>query len=322
MARTIVGILRGGSSSEYEHSLKSGAALLKALPEDRFDTRDIFVDRSGLWHARGMPASAARALSQIDVVYNALHGGAGEDGTVQRILQRSGIPYSGSNALAANMSMNKIAARSILQRAGVKVPMGMYFTVQDGTTAEMAMQAFAKFPPPYVVKPSMEGVSTGIIIAESLLALPDAIGDVLDEYGIALVEEFLLGTEASVGVIENFRNEPLYVLPPAEIILPEGARYLNNETISSGAHEYRVPSNFTYEEKQAITAMARAAHKALGLSHFSNADIMLTNHGPYLMEVNTSPHLHDKAPFHHMLESVGSSVKDFAEHAISMAEQH
>lgn len=70
MVRTTVGILRGGTSNEYEHSLKSGAALMAALPEDKYDTRDIFVDTHGMWHRRGMPADPARALAQLDVVLN------------------------------------------------------------------------------------------------------------------------------------------------------------------------------------------------------------------------------------------------------------
>ena len=72
-----VGILRGGTSSEYNLSLRSGAAILSALPDDRYDTRDIFVDRRGYWHLRGTPMDAARALSQVDVVLNALHVGPG-----------------------------------------------------------------------------------------------------------------------------------------------------------------------------------------------------------------------------------------------------
>jgi len=131
-----------------------------------------------------------------------------------------------------------------------------------------------------------------------------------------------MGKEASVGVIEKFRNEELYTLPSAQIILPEGARYLDKNVISDAGMRYDVPSNFTHEQKQAIAEMARAAHKALGLSHFSNADIIMSNHGPYLLEVNASPVLHDKGSMHHMLQSVGSSVRDFAEHAIAMAEQH
>ena len=322
MARTIVGVLRGGSSSEYDHSLKTGAAILQALPEDRYDTRDIFVDRSGLWHSRGMPADPARALSQVDVVLNALHGGAGEDGTVQRILEQLGIPYTGSRVVAASVSANKIMAREMLERAGVQVPQGMAFSIRDGTTGDMALEVFNTFAPPYVVKPPMEGASTGIIIADTIIELPDAIGDILDAYGKVLVEEFVMGKEVTVGVVEGFRNEDLYAFPPVHVVVPDHARYLDRNVLSEGSHSYVVPSPFTHSQKDDLMGAARAAHQALGMSHFSNADIILTKRGPYVLEVNATPVLHEKAPFKHMLESVGSSVREFAEHAIALAQQH
>ena len=121
-----VGILRGGTSSEYNLSLKTGAAMLAALPEDQFDTRDILVDKRGYWHLRGSPVDASRALSQIDVVLNALHGGVGEDGTVQRIFQRAGVPYAGSSPLPSALSLNKTRAREILQKAGILMPRAVY----------------------------------------------------------------------------------------------------------------------------------------------------------------------------------------------------
>src|SRR3989344_3625769 len=124
MVRMSVGVLRGGTSSEYELSLKTGAAMLAALPDDKYDTRDIFIDKRGYWHLRGMPTDAARALSQIDVVLNALHGGVGEDGTVQRLLELSGVPYSGARPQAAALSLNKIRARETLRRAGIRMPHG------------------------------------------------------------------------------------------------------------------------------------------------------------------------------------------------------
>lgn len=319
MSRTIVGILRGGSSSEYDHSLRSGAALLNALPEDKYDARDIFIDKSGMWHARGMPTDAQRILSQVDVVLNALHGGAGEDGTVQRILERAGVPFAGARPLAASMSMNKVMAREILDRAGIRVPQAEAFSVRDGTTADMAMEVFKAFGPPYVVKPPTEGSSIGIIIVDTLLELPDAIGDMLDAYGIALVEEFVMGHEVTVGLIEGFRNEPLYVLPPAHLVAPKGSRYLDHHAIRNAMATIVVPSKFSHDEKIAVMHAARAAHAALGMSHYSNTDMILTNRGPYVLEVNASPLLHDKAPFHHMLDSVGASVRDFAEHAIALA---
>ncbi|MDO8514060.1 MAG: ATP-grasp domain-containing protein [bacterium] len=320
MSRTSVGILRGGTSSEYSLSLKTGAAMLAALPEDKYDTRDIFIDKRGLWYLRGVPADPARALSQVDVVLNALHGGVGEDGTVQRILERAGVPYAGARPQAASLSLNKIRAREILQKAGIRMPRGVSFTLEnDLRTGDMAYVVFSQFGPPYIVKPPSDGASSGIHIAMTLLELPNAIGDVLDAYGAALVEEYVRGEEASVGIIENFRGEELYALPPAHVILPKGFHFMEPQHHEEGTLRHVVPSRFSHAEKQALAELARAAHRALGLSHFSRADIILTSRAPYLLEVNAIPGLYSGASFPHMLESVGSSVREFLEHAIALA---
>ncbi len=315
-----VGVLRGGTSSEYPLSLKTGAAMLAALPGDRFDTRDIFVDKRGYWHSRGIPIDAARALSQVDVALNALHGGVGEDGSVQRILERAGVPYIGSSALPSSLSLNKIRARQVLQKAGIRMPRAISFSTRNSlNTVEMARIIFAQFGPPYVVKPPNEGASHGIRVAAHLVELPDVLGDVLDAYGAALVEEFVRGQEATVGVIEDFRGEEMYTLPPTHVILPEGARFMDPLHHEEGSLRHIVPSNFSHSEKQALADIARAAHKALGMGHFSRADIILTSHGPYLLEVNSIPGLYPGAAFSHMLESVGSSVREFLEHAINLS---
>lgn len=320
MARTIVGVLRGGTSNEYPLSLKTGAAMLAALPEDRYDTRDIFIDRSGLWHLRGTPIDAARVLSQIDVVLNALHGGVGEDGTVQRILERAGTPYAGARAGSAALSLNKIRAREILRKAGVRMPRAVSFSLENNlNTAEMASAVFSQFGPPYVVKPPTDGSSRGIRLAKALLDLSDAIGDVLDAYGAVLVEEYIRGQEANVGVIEKFRNEDLYTLPPAHVVLPSGMSFMQPHVYDEDLLRHVVPSPFSHSEKDALAEMARAAHKALGMNHFSRVDIILTPRGPVLLEVDAIPQLHAGASFPYMLEAVGSSVREFLEHAIHLA---
>ncbi|OGG65553.1 hypothetical protein A3D71_04655 [Candidatus Kaiserbacteria bacterium RIFCSPHIGHO2_02_FULL_55_20] len=320
MARTSVGVLRGGTSNEYDLSLKTGAAMLAALPQDRYDTRDIFIDKRGYWHLRGTPVDASRALSQIDVVLNALHGGVGEDGTVQRILELAGVPYAGARGQAAALSLNKVRGREVLRRAGVRMPQALSFTVENAlTTGEMAQLAFSQFGPPYVVKPVQEGSSTGIRMATTLLELPDAIGDVLEAFGAALVEQYIRGQEASIGVIEDFRGEELYALPPAHVILPEGSCFIEPGHYQEGSLRHNVPSNFTHAQKRAIADLARAAHRALGLSHFSRADVILTPRTVYFLEVDAVPGLYPGASFQPMLESVGSSVPEFLEHAIKLA---
>lgn len=320
MVRTSVGILRGGTSSEYNLSLKTGAAMLVALPEEKYDARDIFIDKRGYWHLRGAPVDASRALSQLDVVLNALHGGVGEDGTVQRILERAGVPYAGARPLPSGLSLNKVGARAVLQKAGVRMPRAVSFTLEnDLTTGEMARMVFGQFGPPYVVKPASEGAAIGVVRVSTPLELPDALGNVLDAHGTAIVEEFIRGQEASVGILQDFRGEELYALPPARVMLPEGFDFMSPRVHEEGKLFHVVPSNFSHAEKQALADVAKTAHRALGLSHFSRADLILTPHGVYLLEVNTTPGLYPGASFPPMLESVGSSVCEFLEHAVRLA---
>lgn len=318
MARTIVGVLRGGNSGEYNLSLKTGAVMLGALPEERYDVRDILIDKNGVWHLRGMPATPARALAQIDVVLNALHGGMGEDGTVQRILERMGVAYAGSRAHSASASLNKIRAREILGGQGIRLPRGISFSINNElSTGEMARFIFQSFGPPYVVKPPAEGAGRGIRVAHTIIELPDVLGDVLDEFSAALVEEYVVGEEVSVGVIEDFRGEPHYVLPPAYV--RSGRAPISPEHHESGSLQYTVPSPFSHTQKLSIADLARRAHRALDMHHFSRADIKLTRRGPVLLEVNATPGLYQGASFPHMLEAVGSSVREFLEHAIQLA---
>src|SRR3989344_215579 len=271
MARTVVGVLRGGISNEYPLSLKTGGAMLAELPEHQFETKDILIDRNGMWYMRGMPTDPARAFSQVDVVLNGLHGGVGEDGTVQRLLERASVPYYGSRALASGLALNKIRSRELLQRAGVRMPRAVSFS-------------------------------------SNIVDLPDAIGDVLDAYGAAVIEEYVIGDEASVAILQEFRGDALYALPPAHVMVPKGATHLTFDAHHAGLLRHVCPSHFSHKEKEALIDIARAAHKALGMSHVSRSDIILTENGPYLLEINALPGLYQGASLPPMLESVGSSV--------------
>lgn len=320
MARTIVGVLRGGTSSEYDASLKTGAVMLAALPEDKYETHDIFIDKAGFWHLRGVPAEPSRILSQVDVVLNGLHGGVGEDGSVQRVLERHGVRYAGSRGLPAAISHNKARALEIARGAGILTPRGILFSVQaDLTTGDMSRAVFAAFGPPYIVKPPLEGSSQGIVFASTIAELPQALAETLDRFGTALVQEFIRGENARVGIIEDFRGQEFYALPPAHMLKPDGKDFIDEEARHSGSVRHVVPSNFTSDEKRSLEEAARAAHRALDLSHFSRADFILSRGKPYLLEVTTLPGLYEGAAFPQMLAAVGSSVPEFLEHAIALA---
>ena len=320
MSRVIVGVLRGGPSSEYSLSLKTGAAILGALPEEEYETRDIFIDKRGLWHFRGLPTTPTHSLAQLDVVFNAVHGGPGEDGTIGRILDRAGVPYTGSRAVASSIAFNKMRTHEIMRDAGIQMPKAYSFTQSNrADTAQMARAVFSKFGPPYMVKPPMDGAAAGVQYVPTLIDLPDAIGDVMDAYGAALVEEYIRGKQASVGLIEEFRNENLYALPPAEVRPPEGSRHVEFHMHDNALLKHHVPSAFSDYEKNHLIDVARKAHRALGLSHFSRADLIVAPHGVYLLEVNSIPGLYPGASYPLMLESVGSSIAEFLRHSINLA---
>lgn len=321
MSRPIVGIMRGGTSDEYPLSIKTGAALLSALAPEQYETRDIFIDRSGVWHTHGMSVTPVRALARVDVVLNALHGGIGENGTVQRLLDRMHIPYAGSNALASGIAHDKVRTREILTRHGITMPRAFVFSLRAGDTnaADMSRAVFHRFGPPYVVKPASEGGSHGIQIASSIERLPHILADVLERYGVVIVEEYIRGTHVALGVIQDFRGENLYVLPPLQYGLPTGSHIIEPTMHEEALGERICPSRFTPEEKKAFADIARRAHKALELNHFSAIDAIRTPNATYVLEADSIPGLYPKAPFPIMLEAVGSSVGEFAQHSVALA---
>lgn len=320
MARTAIALLRGGTSSEYDASLKTGSALITALPEEHYDIRDVLIDRRGVWHARGIPMEPTRALLQADVLLNALHGGMGEDGTVQRIAERLHLPYTGSRPLSSALSLNKVRTHEILRDAGIVMPRAVAFRVGSGLdTGEMTRLVFSQFGPPYIVKPLSEGSSFGVLYAPSVLELPDLLADTLESHGDALVEEYVIGDEAVVGIVQDFRNQSLYALPPAHVARPSGNRILPYSLRIAGDVHHVVPSPYPYATKQTLEDIARKAHTALGLSHYSTVDFILSRRGPVLLEVDAQPHMHERSAFARMLEAVGSSLREFWQHVIDLA---
>jgi D-alanine-D-alanine ligase len=198
------------------------------------------------------------------------------------------------------------------------MPRAISFSLSnDLNTAEMAQTVFSQFGPPYVVKPASEGAGRGIRIAAHLLELPDAIGDVIDAFGAAIIEEYIRGHEASVAVIQDFRNEDFYVLPPAHVRRENG--FVTSEMHESGTLSHAVPSPFSHVQKLSLADIARRAHQALDLGHYSRADMIVTPAGAYVLELNTVPGLYPGASMPVMLEAVGSSVTEFLEHAIHLA---
>ncbi|MCX6702162.1 MAG: hypothetical protein NTX96_03155 [Candidatus Zambryskibacteria bacterium] len=264
-----IGVLRGGPSSEYDVSLKTGANVLKHL-SDTHRPIDIFISRDGKWHINGLERSPERILKNVDVVFNALHGSYGEDGQVQEVLNHLGVPYTGSGKMESAIAMNKWMTKERAILAGIRTPVAMLVRQTDSLT-DKAKEIFNSMSGPMIVKPTCGGSSLGLYKANSFNELLSALETVLSEHGSAVVEEYIIGKEGTCGVIDDFRGQKTYSLPPVEIIPPTG-KLFDYDSKYNGKSKEICPGNFSEKEKKEIERATQLIHNKLGLSHYSRSD--------------------------------------------------
>ena len=178
---------------------------------------------------------------------------------------------------------------------------------------------FRGFPQPSVVKPIRGGSSVGVSITNSYEELRDGIMHAFKYSPKVLVEEYIRGREATCGVLEDFRGESLYALPPVEITPPDGSPFFDYEAKYSGESKEICPSTFTDEVKAKLEHLAREIHKKLELRHYSRSDFIVSPRGIYFLEVNTLPGLTSESLLPKSMEVVGCSFPQFIEHVIRLA---
>lgn len=316
-----VGVLRGGPSLEYDVSLKTGEAVLKNLPEHYLGV-DVFISRDGVWHYHGLPRKPLQILKHLDVVFNAMHGEYGEDGKVQQILDYHQTPYTGSQSFASALAMNKAMAKEVYRRQGIKTPVAMVVTASK-YRAEDIHSIFRSFHLPAIVKPIASGSSFGVEKVENFHELGETLPRILAEFNSVLIEEFISGREATCGVVENFRGQKLYSLLPVEIIKPASKDFFDYEAKYGGGSQEICPGNFSVAEKMEIQKLAKEAHQALGLRHYSRSDFIVhPKRGIYTLETNTLPGLTSESLFPKSLEAVGSDLPNFLDHLVQLAIQN
>lgn len=319
--QTVVGVLRGGPSREHEVSLKSGAAILANLPENRFIARDIYIDRKGQWHDRGRPTSPERVLRQVDVVLIGLHGEYGEDGEVQKLLERFGVPYAGADSFASYLAMHKLMAKARAKDAGLLTPNAHYIErAEDAATG--ARDVIRNFHQPVVIKPVGWGSSVGVSIVSGYAPVLAAIERLFAEGAPGvLVEEHIKGKEATTGVVEGLRGETLYALPSIEIVPPQGD-FFSYDAKYSGRTREICPGNFSRVEAEELQHAAKVMHRALGLRHYSRSDFIIAPKGMYYLETNTLPGLTTESLLPKSLAAVGVRFPDFLTHLVELALAH
>lgn len=292
MSVTRIAVLRGGMGGEHEVSLRSGAVILNHLAthEEKRGTSvlDVFIDRSGEWYVRGIKKDPAQALLGVDVVWNALHGEYGEDGTVQQILDRVGVPYTGSGAYASALSMNKVLTKDVIQRTGIKVPRAVVLSVSP-TLKHDVLQIFRSFPFPAIVKPVRGGSSVGVRLVSSFDEFFEGVRSAFSFAPHVMVEEYIRGTEATVGVVDALRNEKHYRLPPIRIVSSDPDGVFSYQAKYSGESIEQCPATFSQSVLKELQDAASTVHTHLGLRHYSRSDFIVSPHGIYFLEVNALP---------------------------------
>lgn len=322
-----VGVLRGGISPEYDVSLKTGGAVLRHLPKEKYHPVDVLLTKEGEWNVNGVPADIPTLAKKVDIVFNALHGEYGEDGKVQRLFDNFSIPYTGSGALSSAIGMNKALSKESYKRAGLCT--APHIVIEGARIREdvhiphafqkLVFDILERIPVPFVAKPVCGGSSVGTHIVREDMELPDVLLKLaLHDWDI-MFESFVAGREATCGVVDNFRGEEHYTLLPIEIRPIASRPFFDYEAKYGGGSEEICPGNFSRQESRVIQNMARLAHKTLGLRHYSRSDFIVTPRGIYILETNTLPGLTEQSLIPKSLHAVGSTLPEFLDHVLTLA---
>ena len=265
-----IGVLMGGLSSERDVSLRSGAAVAKALREAAYTVVEIDVQKD----------IAQRLIAEkIEVAFIALHGRYGEDGSIQGLLESMFIPYTGSGVLASSVGMEKVFTKQVFVARGIPTPKHQVFS-----TADEALEQDLPFPFPVVVKPSREGSSVGVHLCKDPVQYRDAVKDAGRYPGLIMVEQFVKGREVQGAVLDDEALGVIEIVPTREFYDYEAKYGANSGT------QYIFPARLDPEVYDRVNQVCLQAHVALGCSGASRSDAIVTDNGQiFLLEVNTLP---------------------------------
>jgi D-alanine--D-alanine ligase len=285
-----IGVLAGGPSNEREISLKSGRAVYEALAGKGCEA--ILIDVKN-------DVYDIISKSSIDVAFIALHGRFGEDGTVQRILEDIGLPYTGSGVEASKLALDKIATKEIFIKNGIPVPRYKVFEKNGAPVSGLSGLGW-----PLVVKPQFEGSSIGLSIAGDESELSDAARKAFEYGDRILVEEHIKGRELTVGVLGE------KALPAVEIVTSQGV-YDYEAKYEDPGTRYLVPAPIGKNAAVLAGRLGVMSHKSLGCVSFSRVDMMMCPSGKMsVLEVNTIPGMTARSLLPKAAEAAGISFAD------------
>lgn len=293
-------VLSGGLSHEREVSLRSGRRLSAALRRTGMTVAEWDAD------ARLLPRLRAE---RPDAVIIALHGGEGENGAVQSILEMLDVPYVGTDSRSCRRAWDKPTAKAELARAGLTTPEWVVLphAMFRELGAEPVLDALVgKLGLPLMLKPDQGGSALGARVVREAAELPSAMVGALSYGDTVLVERFIEGTEVAIGVLDG--PEGPRALPAVQIAAASGV-YDYTARYTAGLTTYRAPADLAPETAEAAGELAVAAHRLLGLRDVSRTDAMIDRNGDvHFLEVNVSPGLTETSLLPMAIEAADHSL--------------
>jgi len=339
MRKIKVAVLMGGKTPEHEISLITGREVVRNLNKSKYKVLPVVISRTGerwqslaprkllsLPNPLNMKGTKKDLVSRkekqiqgvnqllqdkLNVVFIAMHGPFGEDGTVQGMLELAGIPYTGPGVLASALGMDKIMFKKVLQSQKIPVPKFVVFEKGE----PLKRKVLGK--PPYFIKPHNQGSSVGASIAKTKKSLRKALNLAFKYSDLALVEEYIKGIEVTCGVIGNKNPKPL----PLVEIVPKKSEFFDYESkyTESGAEEI-VPARISARLTKKVQKMALDVYKVIGCRGFSRVDFILRDgEKPIVLEINTIPGLTPMSLVPKAAKAAGISYSQLLDKIISYA---
>jgi len=294
-----VAVLLGGKSAEREVSLKSGGMVLAALRKKGVDAHPFDPKEKDLLEL---------VKERFQRVFIALHGGFGEDGTVQGVLEWLGIPYTGSGVLASALAMDKVRTKRLWAAEGL--PTAAYAVLGRDTNLKAVAK---KLGVPLFVKPASEGSSVGMTKVKKAGDLEEAYALAVNYDPVVIAEKFIDGAELTAAILGERVLPIIRIETPREFYDYE-AKYIANDT------RYLIPCGVPEKKEKELQAICLKAFRSLGCRGWGRVDLMLDKRGrPYLLEVNTSPGMTDHSLVPMAARAVGISYEDLCVQVLEMA---
>jgi D-alanine-D-alanine ligase len=304
-----VAVLKGGSSLERGVSLRSAARVEDAVAEMGHEPIPIDVGQDLVGRLRA---------ERPDIVFIALHGPGGEDGTVQELLEILDLPYTGPGVAACALCMDKVAAKHEMRAAGLPTPDWAAFNdtaFRELGAADTLEEIEERLGFPLVVKPASQGSSLGVEFASTRSEVPEALVAAFSYDDRVLIERYVKGRELAVSVLGA---EPL----PVVEAIPREEDFFNFEArYEIGRTDYVSPAELTEEETRRVQELAARTYETLGCSGFARVDLMLDTEGPQVLEVNAIPGLTDTSLLPMAAEAAGIDFTSLVERILASARE-